>query len=414
MTRPPLRTLDLDITEKCPLACDYCYKHKQARTMSREMAFRAMDWLFKMSGKGEKVTVNFIGGEPMAVFPFMREVVEYGKEKARQSGKLISFGGPTSASVVTDEILEFIRVSRYPLVLSIDGAPETQDRHRRLANGRGSSELVSGNVQRLLKISPYAQGRMTVTPESAGCMCANIRYLMSIGFKRVVTTPAYELDWSPAQLDELTREMRAVSDLYMAEYRAGRWIGIKFLDDSIQRMIARKPRHWACAAGRTMLGVDVEGNIFPCHRFLGLGKDHPMWMGTLDNYDDSVRDHFLNLSPRTTECDSCIAAEICAGGCYFVNFLTQGDLTKSNPRFCRYIRDGLVEGMRVNRILLREKNPLFLKKFYPPRKTQPQQPQQPVRKPFASRWTVQASAAWPETIRIVPPRPPTGPPTKPG
>ena len=64
--------LELEITQRCPLACTYCYRSRierpPDRTMSFETARRAVDWFFRQAPEGRELSVWFMGGEPLAAF----------------------------------------------------------------------------------------------------------------------------------------------------------------------------------------------------------------------------------------------------------------------------------------------------------------------------------------------------------
>ena len=50
---PPLSSMELIVTEKCPLACGYCWVKKNQKSMTKEMAERAVDFFVRES-RGEK------------------------------------------------------------------------------------------------------------------------------------------------------------------------------------------------------------------------------------------------------------------------------------------------------------------------------------------------------------------------
>ena len=58
----------VSITQRCNLACSYCYIAKRPGTMSLPMARRVVDFLFHHAGPGTKVSIGFFGGEPLLEF----------------------------------------------------------------------------------------------------------------------------------------------------------------------------------------------------------------------------------------------------------------------------------------------------------------------------------------------------------
>lgn len=368
----PLKTLDIDITERCPLACDYCYKtNKTPRTISPEEAASLIDWFLPRTGGNRLVKINFFGGEPLAAVERMKEIVTYARQKAKACGKQMKFSGPTNLVIVNDRVLDFLKRESVHMFGSVDGAPESHDVHRKFPDGRGSSEIVHKNARTMLSAFPNTRARMTALPDLAYRFNDDILFLASLGFQRIQATPAYDMEWSQEQYGALFREMRAVSDFYVDRFRSGSPVSIEHIETCILRMIKRDWQRFPCGAGRSLIAYDLDGNLFPCHRFSGEGSNHPLCMGTLDSFDDSVRLPYLNFNPYRDVCDECFAAETCGFSCIYSNFQVHGDITVRTDAFCQFKRAAFIEAQRIDRILRREKNALYLKRFYSPAKKSP-------------------------------------------
>ena len=77
------RNVTFQVTDSCPLICDYCYQqNKGKRFMSEETAKKAVDLLFKMyydndgefiNKKTRAVILDFIGGEPLVAI----DIIDY-------------------------------------------------------------------------------------------------------------------------------------------------------------------------------------------------------------------------------------------------------------------------------------------------------------------------------------------------
>jgi len=64
----PITTIDLDMTNNCVLACDYCFRgEKNPRRLTYEVGTKAIDWLIAESGRQKKLSVALFGGEPLIV-----------------------------------------------------------------------------------------------------------------------------------------------------------------------------------------------------------------------------------------------------------------------------------------------------------------------------------------------------------
>src|SRR5215510_11791138 len=70
LTLPPVRSLSLAVAQKCNLACTYCYAQGGAfggpdRSMPLGVAIAAVERLFQDVAAGVRVTLAFLGGEPL-------------------------------------------------------------------------------------------------------------------------------------------------------------------------------------------------------------------------------------------------------------------------------------------------------------------------------------------------------------
>jgi len=72
----------LHLTDRCNLACRYCYVRKGKSDMTADVARRVVD----MACDGQHHGIIFFGGEPLLCMDTIRETVAWGK-KNRSGGK---------------------------------------------------------------------------------------------------------------------------------------------------------------------------------------------------------------------------------------------------------------------------------------------------------------------------------------
>ena len=102
-------SIDIDLTVACNLRCVYCFKEKWNEHMPERVAFDALVWLLHASGPVKKVHVNFMGGEPLVRFSLIKKIVPFGRRRAWQMGKNMTFGATVNGTLVTDEVVDFWR-----------------------------------------------------------------------------------------------------------------------------------------------------------------------------------------------------------------------------------------------------------------------------------------------------------------
>ena len=78
----PVSAIDLDVTNNCVLACDYCFRGKKnSRRLSWEVAVKAIEWFIAESRDVKSLSVSLFGGEPLMEFELIKKLVPYSKEQ---------------------------------------------------------------------------------------------------------------------------------------------------------------------------------------------------------------------------------------------------------------------------------------------------------------------------------------------
>lgn len=165
------------VTEKCNLACKYCYVHKQPKTMTLETAEQTIkyftDKFDETVAAGKRINVALHGGEPLLNFDVIRYIVETLKE--RYDGHII-FTMTTNGTVFEKDIYDFIK-GKVQISVSIDGNRTTNDTNRIYPNGESSFDKVMETLKFLKEQGEYIRVRMTVNKETLPAMAENYIYL---------------------------------------------------------------------------------------------------------------------------------------------------------------------------------------------------------------------------------------------
>ena len=104
---PPIRKVELFLTEDCNLLCDYCFvaTKKAGRQMFWEVARKAIDFLLTQSRDAPDIDITFFGGEPLLELSLMRRIAEYVERRARPLGKEVHYAVTTNGTLMSEEIL---------------------------------------------------------------------------------------------------------------------------------------------------------------------------------------------------------------------------------------------------------------------------------------------------------------------
>ena len=116
----------------CNLMCKYCFigklNNKNPKKMSSDTMKNAVDKFAShlKEIKAEKGEIVFYGGEPLISFDLIKECVEYSKTKKYN----FKYSIVSNATLITEEIADYIRDNNIGIGISIDGPKEVTDKNR--------------------------------------------------------------------------------------------------------------------------------------------------------------------------------------------------------------------------------------------------------------------------------------------
>lgn len=345
--QPMVKAVCLHVAHDCNLRCRYCFAGTGAfggnrRLMDWETGKRALDFVLASSGLRDHCEVDFFGGEPLLSFKLVRALVEYGRKTAAERGKTIKFTLTTNGVLLDEKIQEFLEQEEISVVLSLDGRPEVHDRMRPQADGRGSYAKVMPLVKEFAAKrpadSPFALGtyyyvRGTYTRFNPD-FDRDVLHLADLGIKQislepVVAAPEDAYAFQEGDLLEIRQAYDRLGEEMIA--RRGQEADFNFFHFNVA--LDQGPclikRFTGCGAGHEYAAISPEGDIYPCHQFMGQAEYK---MGSLYNADpyklqeNLVQDfRGADISAKAS-CRECWARFACSGGCHAANVSRAGDL----------------------------------------------------------------------------------------
>lgn len=378
-TSYPVSHVMLNITQECNLNCRYCYgvggEYGSRGYMSRETAFKSVDWFISESGDMKELIITFFGGEPLLNINLIKEVIEYAKTKKAE--KKIIFSLITNGTLLNDEIIRFLKEYHIRVGVSFDAIERLQNHYRPFKDGRDSYETVKKSISDLV-----ASGLENI---NVNCMVAD----ENIDFKEVrqalihtgcstmiITRPSPPLlDNSETENIEIFNQVKSgkvkeyTEKLILSVEEEGRdWLASiqernifhsKLFTGVLGQLHTRKKREYFCGVGKRMVNISISGDIYPCHRFNGL--DH-MKMGTIENFNaESQKRYIENHTAGISECSPCPARHFCGGGCIYDNLAIEGSMDKPHRVWCDMIKKAVELGIVIYH-QLNEDDKEYLKK----------------------------------------------------
>ena len=341
----PIRTLSLAVAQKCNLGCTYCYAQEgtfggDVKAMSRDVAMAAVERLLADANPGDRVTLVFLGGEPLLNRPVIREATAYAAEQGRLRGVNVDFSLTTNGTLLREDDGDFFERYRFSVTVSLDGIGDTHDQQRPFKGGRGSFEKILANVRPLLARQRAMQvsAKVTVTPRNLE-LGTTLDALIGLGFHSVGLSPMLASPTGADQmggrdLEILLQQMIECGRVFERHVVAGQRYPFANVVNAIQEIHKGTHRPYPCGAGAGYLGVSATGSLSACHRFV---DDPAGAFGDLETGVDQerqgrwLRDRHVH---RQEPCRSCWARYLCGGGCHH-------EVIHRGRPACEYIRGWL-------------------------------------------------------------------------
>ena len=200
------------VTKACNMDCFYCYEQDKTSQYTKEEVLATVEQI-AANCKDEKFGIEFLGGEPLMAFDIVKAVYEYLEEN--YSGRVEDYVITTNGSILTDEIMEFIKSnSKVVYAVSMDGT-RWANQFRRFKNGQNTHEIVVENIKRAVKELPQPQVNVHVVthPYNVGNLYNSVKYIYNLGIRSIgVGTVESTMDIDAMYCERFVKELAHVSE----------------------------------------------------------------------------------------------------------------------------------------------------------------------------------------------------------
>ena len=354
-----IKSMCLHVAHDCNLRCKYCFAATgdfcmgERKLLPYEVGKAALDWLVEKSGKRVNLEVDVFGGEPLMNFEVIKQLVAYGRSIEQEKNKKFKFTTTTNCVLMNDEIIDFLNKEMSNVVISMDGRPEVHDRMRPTANGRGSYELIAPKAKEFAKRRGdgeyYVRGTFTGFNKDFG---NDVLFLADEGFEQlsiepVVTDPKCEYALHEEDLPQIFDEYERLGQAYMDRRANGKWFNFFHFMVDLEGGPCLRKRLTGCGAGNEYIAVTPDGDIYPCHQFVG--REGYRMGSVLDGtFNREIQATFANNTVLTKEkCRECWARFYCSGGCAANAQAFNGDISKPYDMECQMERKRLECAMAI-------------------------------------------------------------------
>ena len=367
-----VKSICLMIAQDCNLRCKYCFgdggSYGQERAvMTPETGKKAVDYLIKASGPRRHLEMDFFGGEPLMNMKTVKAVTEYARQREQETGKKFKLTMTTNGILLNDENIKWLNDNDFALVLSLDGRREVHDAVRPLAGGQGSYDRAVKNFKKCLDSrrggdydyrGVYTYLRGTYTKNNMD-FTKDVLSMNDEGFDILSMEPVVlkdsPLGFTDSDLPRIREEYDRLTEAYMKRHREGRGFFFFHFNMDLSNGPCVAKRLSGCGAGHEYVAVAENGDLYPCHQFVGREKYK---IGTVETgiTDKETSQYFRESHVlNKPKCRDCWSRFFCSGGCHANADLFHGDIREPYETGCEIQKKRLECAIYVQALLELEK-----------------------------------------------------------
>lgn len=345
------------VTARCNFTCKYCHASSEGLDktlwdMSPSTARKVVDMIFQTPSP--MIKIEFQGGEPLSNWNAIKTIVEYAKTVNKKKNKRLEFVLCTNLTLITEEILKFLKEHHVLISTSLDGPKYLHDKQRILRTGGGTYDLF---IERL-KIAKNFLGTnqisalMTTTKYSIPHFRDIIDEYISHNFQGVFFRPLNPFGNAKVEREELGYN---IDDFISAYKEALSYIidlnlkGTFFVEQYASIFLSRILTPFSTGfmdlqfpAGVGICGAiyDYDGSVYPSDEARMMAKvgDKKFLLGNVNKdsylkiFDNSLLHKIINESCAEIlpGCSSC-AFQMYCGSDPIRNYSEQGDIVGYRP-----------------------------------------------------------------------------------
>lgn len=358
-----VKSLCFMVAQDCNLRCKYCFGDAgtfgHRAVMSEEVGIAAVDFLIKKSGIRKHCEIDFFGGEPLLNFKTVQAVTEYVRSREKDTNKIFKLTLTTNGMLLDDKKISWLNENNISVVLSLDGRQKIHDAMRPDISGKGSYERVIKNFKKLVESrggeNYYLRG--TYTNKNLD-FAEDVLSIADNGFNILSVEPVVlkdsDLALTEKDLPRIFAEYDKLTEIYLSRKKSGNGFNFFHFNIDLNNGPCVAKRLAGCGAGHEYFAVAENGDLYPCHQFVGREKYKlgDIFNGvTAEHWTKYFRDSHVLNKPK---CKNCWAKFFCSGGCHANADLFHGDIREPYEIGCEIQKKRLECAIYVQAMLQSE------------------------------------------------------------
>jgi len=353
--------LTLHLTNDCNLNCTYCFVKRGKQSMSREVAFKAIDLAMSESSS---TGILFYGGEPLLERQLIVDVVNYTQAIKKKTGHHFHYKITTNGVLLDQEFLNLAKEVNMVIGLSHDGP--AHDDCRLFNDGQKSFALIEEKMPLLLEVLPYAISMSVTDPSTIHKANDIVQFAHNKGFRYLHLSHNYcrTAPWTMDHLEVLKQEYSKMAKLYLKWTLAEEKFYLSPFDTKIlSHLKGEKYNQDRLTMAYNQPSVNTDGKFYYSSKYL---DDEAFVIGDVFSGIDAKKRKMIqekSLIPSEI-CQKCAIRTRCN---YAYDSLVAKDgqlVADVAPMHCAH--EQLITPIvdEVAEKLYKEKSPLFIQKHY--------------------------------------------------
>ena len=339
--------LIMNVTNKCNLACKYCYANggnycSEENVMCNNMVDEILN---KMYDRYPVIqNLQLFGGEPTLNLDAIERVGEFISENYA-SGRIKEkplLGLVTNGTIVNDRFVDLINKYEISVTVSLDGPEKVNDIMRVYEDGSGTTKVIEENIKILKEKTNQPTGIEATYNKhhidqdvSVVDVLSYVHDEFKIDNIHIVPAGGDE-DCDFVAYDRSTF-VDSVEDIFSG-INGKSVVSYSAINKVVSALTKRKANKFLCEAGLSVLSVSTKGDVYPCFMLTDV---EAYKMGNIRNDDffesagyNSIRKDLSDFSKfEDDKCKDCFNNTVCSG-CLGLNYFETGNIHEQSDMNC--------------------------------------------------------------------------------
>jgi len=328
-----IKTLIINVTDKCNLNCVYCsrqFARKKSSSMESMLINKILQKAANYAEKNKiRLTVQFHGGEPLIEFNKIKGAIN---SISRDKLKNLKLRIQTNGTLLDEDIMKECANMNVEVGISLDGRQIENDSTRKNACGQGTFK----DIVRALSLIKKYQGKVScltvVTNINVKNLSKILKFFEKIGINDIGFLPLYEEPRTRTIKKEIVPDMKSLAnnqkklfDEWIISLKNKKYknLNISTFQILIWNLLSsnniNKKFRVNCGVGINSLFIESDGSVWGCGAFsyadeLKLGN---MNYNSLDEIQKNKNYQVFKkrITQNVRKCKDCPFQFICKGGC---------------------------------------------------------------------------------------------------